>query len=557
MIPDNITKKHVLNAIADIDRNGVPAGRGSKKYNLLHGGRLYPPKYLVSIANRMVNGRELPSSDFSSGKEVNDFLTRLGFLIKGGSIAKRPGARRLRRRVLTKRHDDRCSECKNALIAMLRAIYGSVKIDHKIQVPTRMTDYRSHPRKADLGKVLRALQTHRGHQEFVRLKYLHRCDLYVPSIDAVVEFDESQHFTAARDVALAHYPQDLPLGFDLQEWRKRCRAIDAKDRDPEFRDEQRAWYDCLRDFLPLIKGMSPTIRIYMGDFPWCSLDSEKPADVAAFRKMLSPALPMPLTVGGDGVSVATVIIGSSGDYTVNSRFKLMQKVLLEARTAADAFLFPAGYFATKQKSSTLLAKLTARATALIADTQKKPVVCFGLDGRESKDQIAVALGADGVLALARKFHPTQEEADYIEIASGPLAKEGGHSRIVDIAGKRAFLAVCYDGFGIRHRGLNNPGVDLILDLIHAFNPKGEGGSGEVYFAKHGLAGASRQWNCPAFGAAVFFNRSIPKKWPSGVLWNQAGKSTKCWKYKDNPLKPLPLHGFEVFHACEKAAVRVY
>lgn len=66
-----------------------------------------------------------------------------------------------------------------------------------------------------------------------------------------------------------------------------------------------------------------------------------------------------------------------------------------------------------------------------------------------------------------------------------------------------FLAVCYDSFGIKHQKLRKRGVDLVFDLIHGFYPKGEGGSGEVYFAKHGLAGAAKQWNCPVFGAVVF------------------------------------------------------
>jgi len=98
MIPDNITKKHVLKAIAEVDRDGVPPGRGSTKYNLKHGARLYPPKYLISVANRFANGSELPPSDFSGGKAVNEFLARLGFSIQGGT-AKALDVEPTRRRV--------------------------------------------------------------------------------------------------------------------------------------------------------------------------------------------------------------------------------------------------------------------------------------------------------------------------------------------------------------------------------------------------------------------------------------------------------------------------
>jgi len=70
--------------------------------------------------------------------------------------------------------------------------------------------------------------------------------------------------------------------------------------------------------------------------------------------------------------------------------------------------------------------------------------------------------------------------------------------------KKLYMAVCYDGFGIRKLNLVNPHVDAVLNLVHGFYPKGEGGSGDVYFAKSSFAGSSRQWKCPTFGAAIFF-----------------------------------------------------
>lgn len=383
MIPDNITKKHVLKAIAEVDRDGVPPRRGSTKYNLKHGKGLYPPKYLISVANRFANGSELPPSDFSGGNEVNNFLARLGFLIQGGT-AKARDVEPTRRRVKARRHDGHCSDCK---------------------------------------------------------------------------------------------------------------------------------------------------------------------------KKFSPALPV--RASGSTVSVATVLISSPEDHTVDSPIELMQGVLQHAGMSSDLLLFAAGYFKTKQRPWTQLSKLAARIGALISDTRKKPIVCFGVDGPDSKDQVAAAVNSNGLLGLARKFHPTKEEAGYINAASDPFVEEQGYSRIINVGNKRAFLAVCNDGFGISYRGLDNPGVDFILDLIHGFYPKGEGGSGDVYFAKHGLAGASKQWGCPAFGAAVFFKkRPVPEAWPSGVLWNQGSKSTRCWKYSDNPLQPV-VDNLEVSCGKEIAIVRVY
>ena len=62
--------------------------------------------------------------------------------------------------------------------------------------------------------------------------------------------------------------------------------IHAHDNDPPFRDEQRAWYDTLRDFIPEMKGFLPTVRIFARDIAWCSLDPEKPEDITKFRLLL-------------------------------------------------------------------------------------------------------------------------------------------------------------------------------------------------------------------------------------------------------------------------------
>ncbi len=102
-------------------------------------------------------------------------------------------------------------------------------------------------------------------------------------------------------------------------------------------------------------------------------------------------------------------------------------------------------------------------------------------------------------------------------------------RIFTKNGKKFYLAV----FGIRHQKTSNPGVDAILTLAHRFYPRDRGPSGDVDFARKGFAGASVQWNCPVFGTAVFFDRTIPAQWPTGVLWCEKNKSVKDFKYADN------------------------
>lgn len=97
MIPKNITREYILKAIEEIDRNGIPKGRESKRFLLAYGGRFYPPKYVVSLANRYVNGKELDHSEFSGGREVNSFLKRLGFEILQKGIKPSPTPNKVHR----------------------------------------------------------------------------------------------------------------------------------------------------------------------------------------------------------------------------------------------------------------------------------------------------------------------------------------------------------------------------------------------------------------------------------------------------------------------------
>jgi len=78
-IPINITEEHILRAAIDIDIDGIPAERESKKFDVKIDGRRYPPKYLISLANKYANIDELDSLSFSGGAQANSFLSKLGF----------------------------------------------------------------------------------------------------------------------------------------------------------------------------------------------------------------------------------------------------------------------------------------------------------------------------------------------------------------------------------------------------------------------------------------------------------------------------------------------
>ena len=332
MIPKNISRENVLDSIKLIENEGIPKSRLSRKYNVVYNGKLYPPKYLISVANKLANNIDLPPYEFNGGIETNTFLEKLGFEII--------------------------------------------------------------PYKKDFSNDVFENQT---------------------------------------------------------------------------------------------KIVTVTIENFLNYYP-------------------------------------------SND----ERLELLNNIIV---TFSDSsiILLPAGFFYLDKQTQKQINKITDSISSILKYNSMHSVICFGIDCDDGNDQLAVAVSSKGIIAMGRKFYPTSYENGVIRIANKFDELEMGYTRFFEIDKKRFYLAVCYDVFGIRHHNIENPNVDAILILAHQFWNRGEGPSGDVDFARKGFAGASRQWNCPAFGTAVFFNRKIPYNWPTGVLWYDQKKSIKHFNYKDNEL----------------------
>jgi len=280
MIPKNISREHVLKAIEEVKRSGIPEGRGSKKFLVEFNGIYYPPKYIISLANKYVNGEELNPSEFSGGKESNDFLRALGF-----RIVEIKSPRKIKHALLKESRET------ITIRKLLERIHGRVEQNYRFEVGTRPEDFLNTSCYGKLKEIYEALQNHRGFREFVKATTLPNCDFFVPNPGFIVEFDESQHFTLPRRISLELYPHELELGFNRGKWIALCERINARDKDKAkpYRDEQRAWYDTLRDFLPAIKGLKPTVRLFAGDFEWCTLNPDDTSDIERFRRLLGKA----------------------------------------------------------------------------------------------------------------------------------------------------------------------------------------------------------------------------------------------------------------------------
>ncbi|MFB2120826.1 McrB family protein [Parapedobacter sp. 2B3] len=83
-IPKNIKKKHLLEAIKEIDDKGAPSDAQSLYYDLIYNGKEYPPKLVVSLANKFANGIELNRPAFRGGEGTECFklLRTHGFVIE-------------------------------------------------------------------------------------------------------------------------------------------------------------------------------------------------------------------------------------------------------------------------------------------------------------------------------------------------------------------------------------------------------------------------------------------------------------------------------------------
>lgn len=76
MIPPNLTDKHFHLAAAQIVRERVPVERKSVHYDLVRNDKRYPPKYIISLAQKIATGKEFPATGFNAVEAKNYFLSR-------------------------------------------------------------------------------------------------------------------------------------------------------------------------------------------------------------------------------------------------------------------------------------------------------------------------------------------------------------------------------------------------------------------------------------------------------------------------------------------------
>ena len=77
-----LKKQDIIAALEFIDENGVPEHNTSVKYVLVsESGKKYPPKYVVAVADHLVNGADISTESFNS-VDAKNYLESLGFSIE-------------------------------------------------------------------------------------------------------------------------------------------------------------------------------------------------------------------------------------------------------------------------------------------------------------------------------------------------------------------------------------------------------------------------------------------------------------------------------------------
>lgn len=117
-------------------------------------------------------------------------------------------------------------------------------------------------------------------------------DLVHTGTGLLIEVDEIQHFTTAREATINQYPQDLVVGFDpkmlVRAVRTHGRTADRAFRHKvvtEFpgeggRNRQRAYFDAVRDLIvpaitgmPVLRVLEPNSELGLGDHAMATLRS--------------------------------------------------------------------------------------------------------------------------------------------------------------------------------------------------------------------------------------------------------------------------------------------
>jgi len=251
-----LRKQHVEEAIKYYKKNSPEHSKARSAF-LIHDGVKLPAKFIIRLAYKEATGLMPPSEALTGGKASIRVLKNLGFNVFYNKVE----SKRNRNPIKNAR--------RTAFKNILEKHFGKVEIEKKfpeIYIPNLSNRLAM---GADLQRILDRIESFRDMKIAKwQTNRMLSFDFFVTRINVAVEFDERQHFTLPRAASLRAYPDSAMLGYDKGKWIRLCEEINAGDNSPAYRDEQRAFYDAIRDIMAPRIGLKPVIRIYESDVLW-------------------------------------------------------------------------------------------------------------------------------------------------------------------------------------------------------------------------------------------------------------------------------------------------
>jgi very-short-patch-repair endonuclease len=265
-----------MQACERFDSGVVSPARAAQNTFLIIDGKRYPAKFIRGLAYQVATGTVLnPSRDYSGGVETVRFFKRLGLTTEYNSTPVETQPFRSNESAKAKHTESNSLSFrdpqKQEIAKLLQKLFGVIQTEKGfpwLVVPSiELLDDK-------IGPVRKAIGLVRGITDFSTPGCKLRFDFCIENKQLVIEYDERQHFTQQRAAALKAYPDGISVGFDMPEWIVECHRIKATDPSPSHRDEQRAYYDSVRDILASANGYR-IVRIRSDLFDWKSDNAEQ------------------------------------------------------------------------------------------------------------------------------------------------------------------------------------------------------------------------------------------------------------------------------------------
>jgi len=265
---DNITASDIVKAIELFDRTNENYPEPRNTF-LIYNDKKYPAKHIRGLAYFIANKKEISKSEYSGGQETANFFKKLGFEVQykketlkpieiSKTTSKQSEQGELRKPISKKLN---VVSQKNAIQRLLQKHYGHIETEKKF-------DWLKTPNQENLPKeysqIVKALSEFRNQNGFKKSNYQLLCDIVLDEHKLIIEYDENQHFSQARQITLENYPSTIKLHFSKEIWINTCKEINAKDNSPIDRDEKRAFYDTVRD-IESFRHDYKLVRIKHGD----------------------------------------------------------------------------------------------------------------------------------------------------------------------------------------------------------------------------------------------------------------------------------------------------